>query len=284
MKKVDIDSVQRIIAEVAAEEIMPRYRKLAAGDIEMKAANDPVTIADKAAEKRLIERLTLELPGSVVVGEESFAEDPGILSRFEGNEAVWVIDPIDGTRNFVEGVPEFGVMVALVQNLDTVAAWIHDPNTGDTLQGEVGAGVWLSGHKMRLAARDPSQMQLGIIGSRLKKLLSKPEGVEILKSLPKLETGSAAAFDYGRLFSGDVLFAKSSAPRASFLLYRQSKPWDHVPGLFLHAETGGYAADFAGKPYNMQKSLEGLLLAPDFEAWQGFIRVFQPFIRNMGIS
>ena len=80
--KIDSAAVEKIIVEVAAAEIMPRFRKLVEGDIEMKGINDPVTVADKAAERALIARLTSAFPGSVVVGEESFAKDPAILNAF----------------------------------------------------------------------------------------------------------------------------------------------------------------------------------------------------------
>ena len=189
---------------------------------------------------------------------------------------MWVIDPIDGTRNFIDGVPEFGVMVALVRRRKTVASWIHDPNSGDTLAAEQGGGVWLNGKKMRLAGHDAAIPKIGVIGSRLKNRLSKPDIAPLLREMPVTEVGSAAAFDYGRLFIGDSVFAKSTASRAAFLLYRQSKPWDHVPGLFMLDEVGGYAADLLGNPYDMAASRHGLLLAPDRALWAEFHRAFKP--------
>ncbi|MDR3449294.1 MAG: inositol monophosphatase, partial [Alphaproteobacteria bacterium] len=154
MPKIDIDAVTEIIREVGIAEIMPRFRKLAEGDVEMKGVNDPVTVADKAAEEALAARFADIAPGSVVVGEESHAKDAGIIAHFSGDQDVWVIDPIDGTRNFIGGKPEFAVMVALVRRRKTVGAWIHDPNTGDTLTAEQGSGVWLDGNKMHLACKD----------------------------------------------------------------------------------------------------------------------------------
>ena len=106
MKTVDIAHVENIIRAGAAEQIMPRCRKLAEHDVEMKGVNDPVTVADKESERHLTMQLQDYLPGSVVVGEESFAKDPSILAHIDGSHPVWIIDPIDGTRNFVSGVPE----------------------------------------------------------------------------------------------------------------------------------------------------------------------------------
>ena len=71
------------------------------------------------------------------------------------------------------------------------------------------------------------------------------------QKLPPIEIGSCAAFDYGRLFIGENTFANSTKSRASFLFYRHTNPWDHVPGLFLHREAGGYSADWSGQPYNV---------------------------------
>lgn len=284
MKKVDLAAVQSIIEEVAISEIMPRFRKLGHADIEMKGVNDPVTVADKAAEDALISRLQDILPESVIVGEESSATDPRIISRFAGNDDVWVIDPIDGTRNFIEGRPEFGVMVALVRRKETVAAWIHDPNSGDTLSAEQGSGVWLRGKKMHLAGHDAAFHPLGIIGSRLRSALSKPDVVNVVAALPALTIGSAVAFDYARLFTGEVHFANSVAPRASFLLYRMSKPWDHIPGLFLHAEAKGYSADLTGNPFDMQDAGRGLLVTPDYGVWKRLHETIKPVIGTLAIA
>ncbi|MDD3370302.1 MAG: inositol monophosphatase [Alphaproteobacteria bacterium] len=281
MKSVDPVAVQKIIEEVAATEIMPRFRKLQSGDIQMKGVGDPVTVADKAAEESLIARLQDTLPGSSVVGEECCAQNPGILGRFGTEDDIWVIDPIDGTRNFIEGRREFGVMVAQVHRRETVAAWIHDPNTGHTLSAERGSGVWLQGNKMRLAARDPAMPSLVILGSRLRSILNKPEAAAVIAALPALAIGSAAAFDYARLFTGDVLFADSKAPRATHLLYRLSKPWDHVPGLFLQAEAEGYSADFLGKPYDMRNGTSGLLIAKDKDDWAGIFDVIKPVLDDL---
>ena len=103
--KVDLTTVQGIMEEVARTEIMPRFRHLASSDVEMKGVNDPVTIADKAAERELALRLQDLLPGSVVVGEEGCAADPSVLSRFDGKAPVWVIDPSTVLAALLRGGP-----------------------------------------------------------------------------------------------------------------------------------------------------------------------------------
>jgi fructose-1,6-bisphosphatase/inositol monophosphatase family enzyme len=169
-------------------------------------------------------------------------------------------------------------MVALVRRKKTVAAWIHDPSSGHTLSAEEGSGVWLQGHKMRLAGADPALPKVIIMGWHVKDVLCRPEAASVVAALPALSLGSAAAFDYARLFTGDILFANSTSPRASFLLYRVTKPWDHMPGLFLHAEAKGYSADFDGHPYDTKNEKNGLILAPDEDAWLEIHKTIKPIL------
>lgn len=281
MPPINIDKVSQIITEVAAAEITPRFRKLAAGDVTMKGKDDPVTIADHESERVLTERFTDVLPGSVVVGEEGVSKDKNVLARLAGGAPVWIIDPIDGTRNFVAGVPEFAVMVALARDGQALASWIHDPNTGDTIMAEQGAGVWLGGERLSLAGANPAIPTVGLVGARVKKLISDPSVMPQGADMPKIEIGSCAGFDYPRLFTGNANFAKAATPRAGFLFYRHTNPWDHVPGLFLHQEAGGYNADWLNKPYDMVKPRGGLILASDKEAWLRIHHLFRPLMGHI---
>jgi len=281
MTKIDLSKVDEIIRDVAASEVTPRFRKLAKGDVEMKGVNDPVTIADKETERLLTERLMAYLPGSMVVGEESFAGDKGIMKRLDSDQPVWIIDPIDGTRNFVDGKPEFAVMVGLVQGRKPIASWIHDPISNDTIMAEQGGGVWLRGKKLKLAANDKSVPTVGLVGSRVKKMISDPAVMPQSPDMPVIEIGSCAGFDYPRLFVGDVTFADAKTPRAGFLFYRHTNAWDHIPGMFLHQEAGGYSADWAGKPYDMDRARDGLLFAADKASWDHLRQLFQPLIQHV---
>src|SRR5260221_7511219 len=148
----DIQRVSDLIAEAAAAEIAPRFGKLAASDIREKAPDDLVTVADLAMERRLTPALGDLLPGSTVVGEEAVSDDALIQDRLDGEDWVWLIDPVDGTTNFAEGRPMIAVIVALVHRGRTVAGWIHDPLAGTTATAEDGAGAWAAGERLRVAA------------------------------------------------------------------------------------------------------------------------------------
>lgn len=278
MSHIDIAKIDSLIRDIGKTEVMPRFRKLAEGDVEMKGINDPVTIADKETERRLTEELTRYLPGSVVVGEETFAKDKSIMSRLDGGDPVWIIDPIDGTRNFVAGYPEFATMVALVQNREPIASWIHDPNSGDTVMAEKGSGVWLRGKRLSLAAGNDLGSTVGLVGARVKKFISDPSLMPSGSLLPPIEIGSCACFDYPRLFKGDVTFANAVTPRAGFLFYLHTNAWDHAPGQLLAHEAGAYSANWAGQPYDLSQPRSGLLYAPNKDVWMHLHGLFEPLI------
>ena len=108
----DVDRSAVLIEEVSGSEIMPRFRRLAAGDVREKAPGDLVTIADEAVEARLAPQLTSLVPGSIVVGGGGRRPIRTCSIASCDDRPVWIIDPVDGTSNFAEGRPAFAVMVA----------------------------------------------------------------------------------------------------------------------------------------------------------------------------
>ena len=204
---VDIDRVSAIIAAVAAAEIVPRFAKLAKGDIREKGPGDIVTIADEAAEHSMSPRLMELLPGSCVLGEEGAARSPDLLGRLAGDAPVWVIDPIDGTSNFAAGEGDFGVMVALVRHDEVLAGWIYEPRRGEMLTAERGSGAWLDGKRLHVAnpPADPAKLSgvllAGFFGDRElgKQVQSRRERLITLKSR------RCAASEYRRLAEGEKI-------------------------------------------------------------------------------
>ncbi len=148
MKSPDVNKVAALIAEVAATEIQPRFRKLAAHEQREKGPGDIVTIADERAEAALTPRLMELLPGSIVIGEEAAAKDPKLVERLLHDQVAWIVDPVDGTANFAEGKPDFVSMVALVRGDELIGSWIHLPMTGHTAIAERGAGATYDGARI----------------------------------------------------------------------------------------------------------------------------------------
>jgi fructose-1,6-bisphosphatase/inositol monophosphatase family enzyme len=245
---------------------MPRYAKLAAGDVREKGPGDLVTVADEAVERRLTPLLLNLLPGSCVLGEEAAAKDPVLLGRLGGGAPVWVIDPVDGTSNFAASAGDFGVMVALVKDDHVVAGWIHDPRDGRMATAETGSGAWLNGRRQRIGATPADSAALsgvllaGFFGNRElgRQVQARRDRVRTLKSR------RCAASEYFRLASDEMHFA----------LFTKLMPWDHCPGVLIHAEAGGYNSYIEGgsyKPSHTQAS--GLMLAPDVASWQALYEI-----------
>jgi fructose-1,6-bisphosphatase/inositol monophosphatase family enzyme len=247
----DSDKVARLLAEVAAEEIMPYFAKLKREDIREKKPGDLVTIADVATERRLTPLLLDLLPGSHVVGEEAVAADPGVLGALSGSAPVWLVDPIDGTANFASGKPIFAIMVALVRNGETAMSWIHDPVARRTASAASGEGAWRDGERLKVAASAGSPpRRLG--NRRLMRRLGERASL-----LDEAFEYRCAGYEYTLLASGGAQFA----------LYNRLHPWDHAPGHLLHREAGGYSARLDGTPYTPRDATPGLLLAPDEASW-----------------
>jgi fructose-1,6-bisphosphatase/inositol monophosphatase family enzyme len=261
---VDIDAVTGIIREVAATCVLPRFRNLAKTDIAFKIGDDPVTIADKEAEIALSTRLLDLLPGSKAMGEEGFALDNRLLELISGESPTWIIDPIDGTRNFVGGNPEFGVIVSLAEQNQLIAGWIYDPTSSEIVTAESGSGAWFKGNKLKALPSVPLSEMQGFLGDRL---MAAYEKTKHGKAAPVFTEMTAGSHEYPRLVL-DVPHFQKQKPQAHFrasLYY--ATPWDDAAGVLIHREAGGYAAFWNGEPYNPSVMHKGLALAPDKDSW-----------------
>ncbi|CAM5342367.1 Inositol monophosphatase OS=Streptomyces alboniger OX=132473 GN=CP975_29850 PE=4 SV=1 [Streptomyces alboniger] len=112
-----------------------------------------VTVADRRAEERLTTDLAALLPGSVVVGEEAVHADPKIYEAISGEAPVWIVDPVDGTRQFVRGDPGFCMLVALAVGGEVQASWTYAPALDEFAVAVRGEGAWLDSR--RLTAGSP---------------------------------------------------------------------------------------------------------------------------------
>lgn len=257
--KFQADHITEIIAEVAEEEIMPRWRSLGDGDIMEKEPGDLVTTADIEAEKKLTERLTDILPGSLVVGEEAVSQDSNVLKALEGEAPVWIIDPVDGTRNFAKGDSVFGSMVALTRAGEIIASWIHDPARNRTAVAEKGAGAELAGRPLHVKKFNAlERMTVSLTESHRRWLENR--AIDGFGPMPHMAYRyGSVAHDYISLAAGEFHCAQ----------YRRLHPWDHAPGILLHREAGGYDRMIADQaPYKAQTYLQDcLLITPNEEVW-----------------
>lgn len=259
----DIDWLDGLLAETAIAEIMPRFRRLSAGDVRQKSsAADLVTEADVNAERVIAARLKQRWPHAMVVGEEAATDDPALLDGLGDADLAFVIDPVDGTFNFASGVPLFGVMLAVVARGETVAGIIHDPVGKDSIVAVKGGGSHVrhaDGRLERVRVAPPAPIA-GMTGAVSWQYLAEPERSRLARNQVKTLSQfnyRCAAHEYRLLASG----------HAHFVVYNKLMPWDHLAGVLIHAEAGGYAARFDGSPYLPSHLGGGLVVAPDRASW-----------------
>ncbi len=256
----NIDHVIDIIRRVAAAEVMPRFGNLAPGDVVEKGPGNYATTADTEAERLLTEALMELVPGSAVVGEEETEADPARFAALAGVGPVWLIDPVDGTQNFVEGRPAFAVIVAFCQGGRTLAGWIHDPVSDVTLWAADGEGAWRGGQRLRAAAAAPLTEMTGFLTSRVRRRLQARQEAGLSRGPRITARHKCTGREYMDLGQGTVHFAQ----------YRRLKPWDHAAGILIHREAGGFSGlRESRRPYAPHAGIldETILLAPDEATW-----------------
>jgi len=244
-----MEEVGEAIREIGTTEVLSRFRSLEDGDIVEKGPGDLVTIADRECERLLSERLRAirDIP---VVGEEATAADGSLLDLVATAEAVWTLDPVDGTSNFVAGDPRFAVMVALVEHGAATAAWVWSPVTGAMLSAERGRGSQLDGAPIIASAR--SGQPRGIIKRKYMPEPTRSRLADFPESIGTLVPGrKCAAVEYAALIGGEI----------DFLGYWRTLPWDHAPGGLLAEESGLRVARPDGSPYRPGDGRVGLIAA-----------------------
>lgn len=241
-------SVEELLRSVSERAILPRYRNLAAGEISDKGDNDPVTIADREAEAMLREGLDRIVPGLAFVGEESAHADPGVLDRLKGD--CWIVDPLDGTRNFANGKPPFGILLAMASGGEAHTGWIYDCLTGRLCIAHRGKGAFVDGEKIsaRATGEDPPVAAISLLfmdERRREAILDHICPHYRLTDIPY-----CAAEQYPRLALGEN----------DVSVFERTLAWDHAAGALWLNEAGGKAARPAGSTYRVDGDVYGGLI------------------------
>ena len=220
--------VPGILMEVAETIVVPHFGSLTADEIQEKKPGDLVTVADKQSEQAITAALRMLTPQALIVGEEQAFLTPEILIGLADAEEAWVIDPIDGTKNFTKSSPNFAIMAAHIRSGETVESWIYQPMYSAMYHSQKGAGVRRNSVPIQ---RHVDRVRL--LGSAYLRLDPVPDALDLRRSW------SSCGIDYPKLLEGEV----------DFLCYREGKPWDHLPGALMVAEMGGRTATQAGIDY-----------------------------------
>ena len=251
------DQVAAIIRSVAEEAILPRFRQLLETEVEEKSPGELVTIADRDAEVLISRQLLDLLAGSSVVGEEAAAANPALLDEV-GAGSVWLVDPLDGTSNFVHGRPEFAVLVALLQDGETVASWQFSPTTSALHTAQKGAGAFINGERVQTTAARPLSQCRGAILTRFLPDAFKARAEQWSAGIAEVLPGArCAGVDYPNVATGEQ----------DFVMFWRLLPWDHAAGVLFLEEAGGLARYLDGAPYDPTSTRTGLLAARNEASW-----------------
>lgn len=248
-----------LLREAADQAVLPLFRKLDDDDVAEKAPGDLVTVADRQAEELISAGLRRLRPGSVVVGEEAVADDPGLLRHLGRSGDVWLVDPVDGTANFAAGRRPFALMVALLTDGQPAAAWVLDPLADTIAVARAGEGTYVDGRPVRTTG--VTAPPGGLRGAAMSRFLppSSRKRVEAGgERLGELLPGQHCA---GREYL-DVLTGAQQ-----FVLFWRTLPWDHAPGTLLVRAAGGVARRFDGTDYHPAVEGDGLLVAANERVW-----------------
>ncbi|HEY6095127.1 MAG TPA: inositol monophosphatase family protein [Gallionellaceae bacterium] len=246
---------------VAAEEIMPRYMKVAH---QRKSDGSLCTEADIAAQEALSRKLQaiMNVP---VLGEEMNGAVQNEMWG-DGHQDMWCIDPIDGTSNFVRGLPYFSVSVALIRNGISTLGVVYDPVADEAFAAERGRGAFLNGIRLmrRGVARNLSEALANV---DLKRLDSKLAA----------KLASHPPFASQRNFGASTLdWCYTAAGRYDVYLHGGQKLWDYAAGMLILRESGGQACCIDNDDFTQANIWQRSVIAAReqklFDEWKRWVR------------
>jgi myo-inositol-1(or 4)-monophosphatase len=228
-----------------------------------KQYNDFVTDVDRLAEAAIIEVLKTAYPDHAILAEESGAS----ANLHDDNDNVWIIDPLDGTTNFIHGFPQYCVSIALQQRGIITQAVIYDPTRNEMFTASKGAGAFLNDKRIRVTRCDKLADALIGTGFPSRDLSGLNEYMEMFKAMTVktqgLRRAGAAALDLAYVAMGrlDGFFEKGLAP------------WDIAAGSLMITEAGGIIGNFSGESDYLHK---GDILAGTPKIFSQMLNTFQP--------
>jgi myo-inositol-1(or 4)-monophosphatase len=205
-----------------------------------KGPSDLVTEADVASQEAIRRVIMGRFPSHEFVGEEQAA------SVRSGAEYCWIVDPLDGTMNYVHGVPHYAVSIALVRGNEIVAGAIYEPNTRECYATAKGEGAHVNGHRLRTSGVESLSEALVVASFASKVQRRSPEISQFIAVVLKCQgvrrTGSAA-----------LNLCYVAAGRFDAFWALSTKSWDVAAGVLLVEEAGGVVTDSDGRPFTLDR-------------------------------
>lgn len=254
-------ALEALVREIAAREILPRYLKVSRG---RKADGTLFTEADLATQARLAENLPVLLPGPVL-GEEMSAEIQARLWS-AGGGGLWCIDPIDGTTNFINGIPFFAISIAWLLDHEPRLGLVYNPISGECFLAAQGAGAFLNDEALPLR-RTTRKLREAVAGFDLKRV-SPHLGDELVTRPPY--------FSQRNFGSSALEWCFLAAGRFDVYMHAGQYLWDYAAGQLILSEAGGRACSLSGRELSAGPAVKrGILAAANpllFAEWRAWVQ------------
>ena len=218
----------------AAKTLIRDFGEIEKLQVSLKGPGDFVTASDKKVEKILIDELQKARPNYSILSEEI-----GLIKNDE--EFKWIIDPIDGTANFLHGIPHFGISIGLEQNKEIICGIIYDPIKDEIFTAEKGNGAYLNNQRMRVSARSKLNNCIIFTGGPRHNAKNRELALEEYKKF-----SSKVLIPIRKMGSASLDMAYVAAGRCDGFWQRNLYYWDIAAGIILVKESGGFVTDFNG--------------------------------------
>ncbi len=229
--------------------------------IDTKAQNDFVTEVDRLAEQEIIQTIRKSYPDHAILAEES--------GQQQGDEYEWIIDPLDGTTNFLHGFPQFAVSIAVRHRGRLEHAVVYDPMRQELFTASRGAGAQLDDRRIRVSRRKGLEGALIGTGFPFKQQQHLDVYMKTFKALFPMTAGirrpGAAALDLAYVAAG----------RLDGFWEIGLQPWDMAAGTLLIQEAGGLVGDFSGNNRFLET---GNLVAGNVKVFRAVLQTIQPHL------
>jgi myo-inositol-1(or 4)-monophosphatase len=243
-------------ARKAARRLVRDFGEVENLQVSVKGAGDFVSSADKKAEETIKEILTEARPNYGWLGEETGGEDGKDPTRR------WIVDPIDGTTNFLHGLPHWAISIALEHKKEIIAAVIYDPAKDEMFTAETGAGAWMNDRRLRVSARRDVSEMIFATGVPFGTNDTLPE---TMGDLARLMPRCAGVRRWG---AASLDLAYVAAGRYDGFWERGLHPWDIAAGILLVREAGGFVGSIGEEKEFTDPLSHGDVLAAPSEGYR----------------
>lgn len=239
-------SIMQVAAEKAARSLLRDFNEVENLQVSVKGPHNFVSAADKRAEEIIFKELQKARPTYGFLMEES-GSVPG-----EDQEHIFCVDPLDGTSNFLHGIPHWCISIGLVKNGEPVAGVVYDPVRDEMFSAEKGGGAFIRKRRLRVSGR--RELAMARVGTELPTASSKSYKDDA-KILARLQEN---AVDMCGMRASALDLAYVAAGRLDACLHMRYKPWDYAAGICLVKEAGGFVHSFNNKNADPLTSGKGI--------------------------